>query len=189
MRIFKQKRKTDGATAEGKTWIVEFRDHAGIVRRLGAYRDKTLSQDLGRKLSLLAECVKAGDRPAGDLRTWIESIPAKMRERLAQWGLLSAAVVAAGKGLEEHLDGWRNHLEAKQATPRYIRRSLIEARYVWQECGFDKIYRRDPRKDRIMGCFLSAGRHRDCNPESLLARRQEFFKLGDWCGFAFGKSS
>jgi len=137
MRIFKKSyADKSGAKRKENKWSVEFCDHIGVTHRISAYNDKRLSEAFGRKLEALAECRKAGEQTHGELREWIETLPANKVEMFNKWGLLSAAQTAAGRGLQEQLDGWKEHLKSKEVTQNYIRESHSKVKKVWKECGF-----------------------------------------------------
>ena len=137
MRIFKKSyADKSGENRKENKWTLEFCDHIGVTHRISAYNDKRLSESFGRNLEALTECRKSGEQPHGELREWIESIDKKTRDRLSMWGLLTAGQAAASQGIQEQLEGWNEHLKAKQASASHIKQALARVKKVWTECGF-----------------------------------------------------
>jgi hypothetical protein len=54
-----------------------------------------------------------------DLTRYVETMPPGIRAKLAEWGILSAARVAASKPLIEHIADWKAALagEGKHGSP------------------------------------------------------------------------
>jgi len=122
MRVYRPKRKTKtGQMRPYAKWYVEFKDHTETTRRLPAFGDKKPSEELGRKLEKLVMCRANGELPDRTLTDWLESMPPKLRDKLAKIGLLDARNVAAGKMLAEHLDDFQQSLVAKGDTEKHAR--------------------------------------------------------------------
>src|SRR2546427_165716 len=68
MRVFKQKRRKGNKTREDAGWTLEFCDHVGHVRRLGAFNDKGASVQRG-----LSSVVASGRFPTSPRRLWRRS--------------------------------------------------------------------------------------------------------------------
>ena len=64
MRIYKPTWKKNGETKTSPRYHVVFRDHTNTRRRLAAFADKTLSEELGRKAERLSGMCRR--RPATD---------------------------------------------------------------------------------------------------------------------------
>ncbi len=108
MRIFRQcyTDKKTGRTRESSKWYVEFRDHLRIVRRWPAFEAKNLAERFGRRLEQLVECRRAGDgAPTPDLLEWLMHVPADLRKRMGDAGLIDPRRLTADRPLVLHLDG------------------------------------------------------------------------------------
>ncbi len=121
MRLFKTSyRDNDGQTRQVKKWWVELRDHLQTVRRFPAFTDKGQSEALGRQIERLVRYRAAGEQPDAALSRWLEQIPARLRQRFADIGLLDPERASGGKSLSEHL-AWRigsgKWLSAGKAVP------------------------------------------------------------------------
>ena len=114
MRVFKTTYKTrDGKRRQAAKWYVEFRDHLETVRRLPAFMDKKQSEELGRKIEKLLACRANGEAPDVALSRWLESMPGRIRGKLADIGILDSRTVAAGEPLAEHVDDFVYEVHAK----------------------------------------------------------------------------
>jgi len=137
MRVFRTTYKTrDGKRKEAAKWYLEFRDHSETIRRLPAFTDKKQSEELGRKLEKLVACRGNGESPDAALGKWLESMPSRIRRKLADIGLLDSRNVAAGKPLLDHLDDFQDSLRAKGGTAKHARQVANRARRIVKECGF-----------------------------------------------------
>jgi integrase len=137
MRLFRAT-YTDrrGAPREAAKWYVEFRDHLGLRRRLVAFTDKKASAEFGRKIEALVACRLAGERPDGDFGRWLESLPAKICDKLVKTGILSGQRAAANRPLKEHVDDFEQSLVAKGTTQKQARLTANRVRQLIRLCGF-----------------------------------------------------
>jgi len=125
-----------GRRRESAKWYVEFSDHLDYVRRLPAYTDRKQSAELGRKTEKLVASRANGEEPDKELSKWLETLPARVRKRLADIDLLSSRTVAASKPLAEHLDDFKAGLRAKGTSARHAEQTVERARRVFEGCGF-----------------------------------------------------
>jgi len=85
MRVFRQRYTgRDGRTRQSAKWYGEVKGPDGILRRVPGFVSRSCTEELGRKLTHLAACRMAGERPTGDLARWIETLDSEMMERLTQ---------------------------------------------------------------------------------------------------------
>jgi len=129
MRVYKPR-------PTSKTWRVEFRDANGRPRRLGGFRDKKATEELGRRVDRLVAARAAGQSLDTDMVRWLETVPGRLRERLGELGLLEARTVAASKPLADHIDDWHDALTAKGNTAKHARIVKGRAKSVLEGCGF-----------------------------------------------------
>ena len=68
-------------------------------------------------------------QPDARMRRWLEGLPTKSRDKLAEWGLLDTARVGAAKPLSEHLADYKRALLDKGNTQKHadLVASRIEA--------------------------------------------------------------
>ncbi len=123
-------------TPRSKTYWIEFRDHQAIPRRVAALRDRKLSLALGRRIVELVNVHVAGERPDAALSKWLEGLPAKLRSKLARFGVIDPRRVAALRTLSEHLDDWAQYLAAKDNTEKHVALVTGRARRAVEGCGF-----------------------------------------------------
>src|SRR5271170_1352381 len=117
-------------------WYAVFVDWSEALRRLPLLEDKKASTELSRKIERLNSIRAGGDMMTADLTRYVETMPPGIRAKLAEWGILSAARVAAGKPLAEHLADWKRALLAKGNTDRHAELVTSRARKAFNACGF-----------------------------------------------------
>ena len=76
-------------------WYAVFVDWSEALRRLPLLEDKKASTELARKIERLNSIRAGGDMMTADLTRYVETMPPGIRTKLAEWGILSAARVAA----------------------------------------------------------------------------------------------
>ncbi len=126
----------DGKSHTSRRWVVEFYDHLRIRRRISAFRDKRASLSAERMIVELVHCRASGMTPSDELRRWCESIPPRIRDKLANFGLLDPRHIAAAAALSEHLDRWGQHLTAKGTSEAQGKQVTGRTRRVFDGCGF-----------------------------------------------------
>ena len=137
MRVFRSTyRDRSGKKCRTAKWYVETRDHLQRVRRFPAFPGKKESEALGRQIEKLVVCKMSGDPLSVDLMQWLESIPAKMRERFVKIGLLDPARGAAGKLLCEHIADFGQSLLDKGNTRKQARLTVSRVRRIVKNCKF-----------------------------------------------------
>lgn len=132
-------RNVDPKTGEkrlSEKFYAIFQDHQRIKRRLVGFTDRKATVEVKRKVRKLVELRAAGDMTPPELARFIETMPPDMRQRLAEWGIIDATRVAAGKSLAEHLDDWRKSLLSKDNTQRHAELVTSRARKAFEGCGF-----------------------------------------------------
>ncbi len=137
MRVFKATYKDrHGRQRESSKWYVEFTDHLEIVRRLPGFTDRKQTEELGRKVERLVCGVSNREAPDLMLARWLETLPAKMRDVLARWGLIDAKATAAGKPLSDHLSDFRIALLAKGNTAKHAEQTYSRLKLLFDGCCF-----------------------------------------------------
>ena len=126
-----------GVKEKSQKLYASFMDWSGILRRLPLFVDRRASASAARQIDRLNSMRAAGETtlPA-DLARFIDELPPKARERLAAWGIIGQARVAAAKPLREHLDDYRAALLDKGNTQKHADLVTSRARAVFDACGF-----------------------------------------------------
>ena len=137
MRVFRTSYKgKNGQKRICKNWYIELRDHLQTVRRFPAFTDKAQSEALGRQIERLVNYRVAGEQPDAALSRWLGQIPARMRQRFADIGLLDAERASGGKPLAEHLADFEQFLLAKGNTDKHAKLVISRARRAITGCKF-----------------------------------------------------
>ena len=117
MSVFRRIRKGQ----KDNRFTIQFRDHASLVRRVGAFRDKKASDELERGILRLVALRASGAVPDAEAARFLESVPAAVRDSLVAWGIIDQVRAAGGKRIAEHVEDWRgqgNHRQVCQGIDR-----------------------------------------------------------------------
>ncbi len=155
MKIFQPKYQAqNGKTKKVQTWYIGFTDNARIRRRLPCYGSKTATERAAR---LLSDLLGATGPLAGDVARWLEEIPAAMRNRLVEWGVIDSRKWSAnlGKRLSEHLCDYAEALQADNRKEGHVKETTRAVRFVLDGCGFQQATDIDSHKVKT---FLAKGR-------------------------------
>jgi integrase len=128
MRILKRPR--------ARKWTLEIRDHLEIVRRIPGLPSKRHTEALGEMIDDLVQCKASHRTPTEDVCRWLEGISAKLRERLAEIGLLDRQYAAAGQTLAAHVAEWGESLASKGTTAKQIHQQKARVNRVVTGCGW-----------------------------------------------------
>ena len=118
MSVFKRThRGQKGGKIIANKYSIEFRDHTGRVRRVGAFKDKKASEELERGMLRLTALRASGATPDAEAARFLESVPGTIRDNLAAWGIVDSARAAGGRSLDSLIDarfpscrtGYREH--------------------------------------------------------------------------------
>ncbi len=136
MRIYKPT-YTDrkGQTKNAAKWYVEFR-HLDVVHRVPAFKDKQASALLGGKIERLIACKDNGDPPTADLLVWIRDMPAALRTRLGELGLIDDRRMSTTRPLAEHLTDFEAAIRARGTTEGHAKLTTLRVRTLFERCGF-----------------------------------------------------
>jgi len=148
MRIFRATyRDKNGEIREVKKFWIETRDHLGTIRRFAGDTHLDVTKLLGAQIERLIGYKTAGEQPDKKLSRWLENIPARMRQRFAEIGLLDPERASGGKPLVEHLDDFGEFLKAKDNTPAYVKLIISRVSKVFKSCKF--LYWMDINANRV----------------------------------------
>lgn len=135
MSVFKVQYTKNGRAKRSGNFYLEFRDHTGIRRRVPGFKDKRATEQLERNLEQLVAARVNGVLPSPDLARAVETLPAKLRNRLADWGVLDAGRRHSGKSIEEHLQDFKAELQAKGASDKWTSMVYFRALRVLEAAG------------------------------------------------------
>ncbi len=140
MKLFRPKYrcKRTGKSKQLESWYLGFVDNEGIRRRLPLYASKRASE---RAAGMVTELLGAGEVLTRELEQWLDSIPTKLRDKLADYGMLDrrAGTAHAGKSLSEHIDDYVESLESQGNTPHYVGVVESKLRSIFTACGFKSL--------------------------------------------------
>jgi integrase len=111
-------------------------DYSGQLRRLPLFQDRKASEEMSRKIDRMNSLRAGGETLPPELSRFVETMPARIRERLAEWGIISPSPATASKPLAAHLDDWKAALLAKGNTERHAELVTSRARKAFDACGF-----------------------------------------------------
>ncbi len=121
---------------ETTQWYIEFEDNHGIKRKLKAYTNEAESITLAKRFEDLLRCQRENSQPGTELSKQLERIPIAIKEKMAEFGLLSNQWAAAGKPLTELVVEFGKSLEAKERTATHIKEITGMINGVFRDCGF-----------------------------------------------------
>ncbi len=136
MKIRRMTYTKDGQRHQSEKFYAVFVDYSEALRRLPLFSDRKASEEAARKIDKLNQRRAAGDTLPPELTRFVESLPASIRDRLAEWGIIDPARVAAAKPLQEHVTDWEASLLAKGNTERHAELVASRARKIFDACGF-----------------------------------------------------
>ena len=116
--IFKNSYTKNGKRYYHKKWYIEYRDAAGVVRRVAGFVDKRATEQLAAKLERDAERQIAG--------------------------LADPMAEHARKPLLQHADDWERFLNAKGNTKGYVSMKVARVREILKACKFKFIHQISP---------------------------------------------
>ncbi len=139
VRLYKTKYRDKETKQEkiSKNWTIDFVDHLRHRRRwpLGI-PNKRACEAIGDKINHLVTLKMAKLPPDRETSEWLESIPGKLRDKLARIGLISSERAAGGKALSDHIDDFEKSLIAKDITPKHAKQTSNRIRKLVAGCGF-----------------------------------------------------
>lgn len=147
MSVFKVQYTKDGKTRRSSKFYIEFKDHRGVRRRVPAYKARKESEQLERILDQLVACKHNGALPSADLVRAVESMPAKVRSRLIEWGVLDHRKEHAAKSIDAHLTDYKAVMIAEGSSEKHAQTVYARARAVFDAAGCETLA--DIDRDRI----------------------------------------
>ncbi len=136
MRAFQPTYRRNGEQHTSPTWHVRFKDHRNIWRRVPAFTDKAMSEELGRKIDKLVATIANHERPTGDQARWLENLRPDIRDRLARWRVIDDRMSSASKPLTAHVNDFHASLLAKGNTAAHADLVKARASKLIGECHF-----------------------------------------------------
>jgi hypothetical protein len=85
-------------------------DFSNQLRRLPLFEDRKASEEMSRKIDRMNDLRAAGETLPPELSRFVETMPPRIREKLAKWDILPKSRVAASKPLVLHLEDWNRSL-------------------------------------------------------------------------------
>jgi integrase len=135
MGVFRVTFTKNGRKQRSSKFYIDFKDAVGIRRRVPAFKGERESQELERIIEKLVACKCNSVLPGADLVRNIESMPAKVRERLTTFGVLDKRRQHAAKSIADHLSDYKAELIAKGASENWANLKHTRALAVLTEAG------------------------------------------------------
>ena len=139
-RVFKK-------DAGRRKWTVAFTDHLGARRRIQAFRDRALSEELGRSLCRVVEHRSQRAPLPPMLATWVQGLAPELRDRLAAIGLLDSHT----RPLAEHVTDYAASLEAKGNTPKHVKTATVRISRILEAVRI--VYWSDMQASKVQRCI------------------------------------
>ena len=176
-RCYRRRRKIRGKIRQDRTITIAFRTPDGRSGRLAGFTDKGVAQDFARKLDQLIGASAAGAAPDGEVTRWIQRLDDKVRETLADAGVLDAARAAGARKLDDQVDNFEAALLAKGGTTHHAARTARRVRAVAKGCGFNSW--QDIRASSVL-TFLARKREAGMSIETSNHYLQSFKHFCKW---------
>ena len=136
MKVRKMPYWTDGQHKLSEKWYAVFVDYSE-TSRLPLFEDRRASDSLAKVIDRLNSIHAGSDVMTPDLGRSRGGDAANSGAKLAKWGILSAAKVAAGNPLAVHLDDWKSSLLAKGSTQNHAEKTARRAPKCLRNAGFN----------------------------------------------------
>ncbi len=137
MRIFKPTyRDRQGRRREASRYYAEVTLHDRRVARIAGFVSQRATEELGRRIEEIVALKSVSAPMTASLRQWVDGLPADIRDRLAEVGILDAATTAMSKPLAVHLDDYAAHLRAKEDTASHVNKVVAHIGRVAAFCGW-----------------------------------------------------
>ncbi|MHC4539736.1 MAG: tyrosine-type recombinase/integrase [Planctomycetota bacterium] len=155
IRRHRHKDKKTGQIREASRHSIYFDDPLGMERRLTGTRDKTSSEYIARNVVAIVNLRSSNQPLTPEARSFIESQPKKLREKLLLWGILDTDTNASFEPLMEyskvkarhskrlrpevtggHVLHWRKSMEANERSSQHISESVARVARVIEGCRF-----------------------------------------------------
>jgi len=130
MKVFKPKFKYKGKLKLCQHWYIGFTDNRLKRRRLPAFTNKRATEKVAEKI---------GDLLSGQVdQKWLEQLPAKMRDKLIEFGLINSKRLSnhLGKPLTDHLIDFHRGLTAGGCSQQYAEQVKERIGFIFAACGF-----------------------------------------------------
>ena len=148
MRVFRTYYKDrDGIRKHAKKWYVDFADHLQIRHRIPAFEDKRQSEALGRNIEKLVNHLVSGEDLDRKLEIWLNCLPTRLLEQLAQWGLISGQRSERMKPLSGHINDYIEVLRSRKHSNDYVNRMEMRINKIADACNFNNF--RDITKSSV----------------------------------------
>ncbi len=137
MSVFKKRRAgQNGIMASYGSWVVEFPDHNGLLRRVTGFTDRKASMELERSLKRLVALRLSSSDPDAELTRFLESCPSAIRDKLAEWDIIGRQRAAAGKDIATHIEDWRESMVARCCSPSHTKENAAKLHRIAKGCGW-----------------------------------------------------
>ena len=136
-------------------WSITLNDHLAIKRTLPGHPDKSTTEHVAKNIAAIVNFKSAGQPLSPELRTFIESQPKEIRDKLVLWGIMDTDTNAGFEALAVytkvkapnsklmrydvtggHVFDWQEYMKATGYTVHHIRESIACVMRVIGGCQF-----------------------------------------------------
>jgi site-specific recombinase XerD len=139
MKLRKAMYTQDGIRKESKKWYAIWVDHSEILRKLPLFPDRKVSEELANRIDKLTQHRAVGQALPLEMARYVETMPQRIVEKLAEWGILSRTRIDANQPLDKQIDEWKDTLVARESTEDYVALSINRVRRILQGCDFVRL--------------------------------------------------
>ena len=101
------------------------------------YTSKQATEELARNVCKLTDYAEAtGGQTDPTLVTWLCGLQPKVKEKLANWGIISTERASAAKLLLDHLVDYEQVLQARGNTDKQVYQVISRAKKIIEGCKF-----------------------------------------------------
>lgn len=177
-RVFKRLYKYKGEVKQVSQWAATLRDHNNVKRTLPLFTDKSASEEAVRKIAKLTAHKTGGEPPTPELNQWLDVIPSEIRDKLAEWGLITKARAMGGRSVLDLVAAWQRFLVDSGKAKQYAYEAPARTKRIIQECRWDTFSNFNPG---VMSQW-TADRRRDGMAPSTINGHIRAIKA--FCGWA-----
>ncbi len=134
MSVYKPKRT--GTHQPYARFYISFADHHQIRHKLPAFKMLRPSEQLEQQLLELVATAANRQSLTLEQSRWLEGLPGKIRKKLADWQLIDAQHMAAGKPLRNHIADWVDAIRNKDITAERVRLAEYRLNRVAEKAAY-----------------------------------------------------
>lgn len=159
LRVFRQTYKDrNGKTKKLARWYLGFVDHRGRPRKMPGFPDKSVTEELGRRIERLIGFRKTNTRIDSEAMVWLNGLSREVHKHLIKLELIDGSTVSNSKPLicpeckgtgfnstaarrcgcdgGGHVAAFQLYLIGKENTPQHVTLTIARIKAIIKGCGF-----------------------------------------------------